>query len=200
MPISRVGMITAGCIALSACGAAPNQTRDAPTRIQLSDGTVVAGAEGWCIDKASSPDGGSATVVVLGSCAAISGDSLLPRPIVPGVVTVSVEAQGGDLPDSETLEKFFISPAGRAALARDGDAESVAILDTRREDGLLYLHASDASAAPGASTEIWRALFDISGRFVAVSFYSRLEDAIDPEDGLATLSAQVEQIRSANRG
>lgn len=158
----------------------------------------MAGAEGWCIDDAMSQPGGATTVVVLGSCAAISGDGLEARPDVPGVLTVSVEAEASDLPDSETLASFFASEAGRATLARDGDADSVAILDTVRDDDLLYLHASDKSALPGASNEIWRALFGLSGRFVAVSFYSRLEDGIDAEDGLATLAAQVEQLRQAN--
>ncbi|MEM7753713.1 MAG: hypothetical protein AAF230_09880 [Pseudomonadota bacterium] len=166
----------------------------------MPDGTVVAGADGWCIDDATSLPGGATTVVVLGSCAAISGDGLQARPDVPGVLTISVEAEGGGLPDSETLANFFASDAGRATLARNGEAESVAILDSVREEGLLYLHASDESVLPGASNEIWRALFGLDGRFVAVSFYSRLEDGIDAEDGLATLAAQVEQLRQANRG
>jgi hypothetical protein len=199
MPISRAGLVAAGCLLLAACGSAPQSTRNAPSRIELPGGTVVAGAEGWCIDEATSQADGETTVVILGSCAAISGDAFMPQPDVPGVVTVSVETRAGTPPDSEALEKFFISEAGRATLARDGDSASVAILETRREDGLLYLHASDESAAPGASNEIWRALFDISGKFVAVSFYSRLEDAIDPLDGLATLSAQVAELRRANR-
>ncbi len=200
MPISKAGSLTAICIVLTACGSAPTATRNAPSRIELPGGTVVAGAAGWCIDEATSRAGGETTVVILGSCAAISGDAFMPRPDVPGVVTVSVESEAGGPPDSAALETFFTSEAGRAALAQDGDSASVDILEMRREEGLLYLHASDTSAAPGASNEIWRALFDISGKFVAVSFYSRLEDAIDPQDGLATLSAQVEELRRANQG
>ncbi len=200
MPISRPSIVAAACLMLAACGSVLDQSRNAPERISLPDGTVVAGADGWCIDEATSRAGGDTTVVVLGSCAAISGDALLPQPDIPGVVTVSVEAEPGAVPNSETLEKFFVSDAGRAALAQNGRPDSVAILDTRAEDGLLYLHASDSSAAPGASNEIWRALFGLSGRFVAVSFYTRLEDSIEAEDGLATLEAQVEELRAANQG
>lgn len=195
---SFVGM--AAGLFLAACGASQEVSRNAPSRIQLPDGMVVAGAEGWCIDESTSRASGGTSVVVLGSCAAIAGDALRARPEVPGVVTVSVEAEGGALPDSETLEAFFTSDAGRAVLAQDGQAKSVAILETQRQEGLLFLHASDASAAPGASNEIWRALFGLGGRFVAISFYSRLEDGIDPEDGLATLIAHVEELRAANRG
>ena len=200
MRTSKVGLLVAGCLILAACGNPFGQSRNVASKIRLPDGTVVAGADGWCIDEATSRAGGATSVVVLGSCAAISGDAKQPRPDIPGVVTVSVEAEPGVLPDSEVLEKFFASDAGRAALASDGQAESVSILDTRAEEGMLYLHASDSSAAPGASNEIWRALFGLSGRFVAVSFRTRLEDSIQAEDGLATLEAQVAELKAANQG
>ena len=193
-----VAVLATGLL-LAACGANPFQaSRNAPTEIILPDGTHVAGAEGWCIDEATSRSGGDTSVVVLGSCAALTRDAEQPRPVIPGVVTISVEGEPGTVPDSETLEKFFVSEAGRATLARNGDAESVAILDTRREEGLLYLHASDDSAGPGTSKEIWRALFGLGGRFVAVSFYSRQDDEIGVEDGLAMLAAQVQELRAVN--
>lgn len=197
----KVGFLVAGSLLLAACDGNPfQQSRNVPSEILLPDGTRVAGAEGWCIDEATSRAGGETSVVVLGSCAALAGDADQPRPVIPGVFTISVEAEPGSVPDSETLEKFFVSDAGRAALARNGNADSVAILDTRREDGLLYLHASDASASPGTSNEIWRALFGLGGRFVAVSFYIRQDDDIDAEDGLAMLAAQVQELRAANQG
>lgn len=190
----------AGLATLVACGTSSEVSRNAPTRIVLSDGLVVAGAEGWCVDETTSRASEANSVVVLGSCAAIAGDPMRERPEIPGIVTVSVEAEAGEVPDSKTLETFFSSEAGRAALAQDGQAESVSILETQHQEGLLFLHASDASAASGASNEIWRALFGLGGRFVAVSFYSRLEDGIDSEDGLATLIAHVEELRAANNG
>ena len=197
----KVSLLLAAGLSLAACGGNPfQQSRNVPSEITLPDGTRIAGAEGWCIDQATSRAGGQTSVVVLGSCAALAGDADQPRPVVPGVFTISVEAEAGGMPDSETLEKFFATDAGRATLARDGDAESVSILDTRREDGLLYLLASDDSAGPGTSNESWRALFGLGGRFVAVSFYSRQQDRIDAEDGLAMLATQVAQLRAANQG
>lgn len=199
MRISKTVSVLAVGLLLGGCGANPFlASRSAPSEIVLPDGTRVAGADGWCIDESTSRSGGYTSVVVLGSCAALAKDADQPRPVIPGVFTISVESEAGSVPDSETLEKFFVSEAGRATLARNGDADSVAILDTRLEEGLLYLHASDESAGPGTSKEIWRALFGLGGRFVAVSFYSRLEDEIGVEDGLAMLAAQVQELRAAN--
>ncbi len=200
MPTCKAALLPLAFLFLAACAGGLGLSRNAPNQIELPDGTIVAGATGWCIDEATSRAGGGTIVVVLGSCAAIAREPAAPRPSVPGVVTVSVESEPGSVPDGETLQKFFVSDDGRAALARDGQAESVAILETRLEDDLLYLHAADTSAAPGASNEIWRALFGLGGRFVVVSFYSRLEDAIEAEDGLNTLAAQVARLRAANRG
>ncbi len=200
MPIFKKGLAALACLILAACAGGLGQSRNAPSEITLPDGTIVAGASGWCIDEATSRASRNTSVVVLGSCAAIAGEAKAPRPNVPGVVTVSVEAEPGAMPDGEALQKFFVSDAGRAALARNGEADSVSILETRLEDDLLYLHAADSSVAPGASNEIWRALFGLSGRFIVVSFFSRPEDSIESEDGLNTLADQVAQLREANQG
>lgn len=201
MPISRPGsLLLVGLLVLSACGAGTDATRSAPSQIKLADGTLIAGAEGWCIDEATTRMDTASTVVILGSCAAISGDALQATPETPGIVTISVEAVAGTLPDTESLQKFFVTDEGRAALARNGRSDSVAILDTKLTDGSLYLHATDSSATPGASNEIWRALFGLGGRFVAVSFYARLEDGIQAERALATLEAQVAELKAANQG
>lgn len=186
-------------LALTACDSVLPQSRNAPSQLLLPDGTMISGADGWCIDETTTRAGGATTVVVLGSCAALASDLFEPRPDVPGVVTISIEAEAGAVPDSATLESFFVSEAGRAALARNGEAGSVSILATLKDEGHLYLHTSDESAGPDASTDIWRALFGLGGRFVAVSFYSRVEDAIEPDDGLATLVAQVQELHAANR-
>ncbi len=199
MQISKRLLSVLACLVLAACGGGLGLSRNAPSEIVLPDGTIVAGANGWCIDEATSRAGGETSVVVLGSCAAIAGEASAPRPDIPGVVTVSVEAEPGAMPDGEALQKFFVSDDGRAALARNGEADSVSILETRLEDGLLYLHAADSSVAPGASNEIWRALFGLSGRFIVVSFFSRPEDAIESEDGLNTLAAQVAELLEANQ-
>lgn len=201
MRTSRFAILGA-VVALAGCDggleALGGVTRKAPDRIALPDGTIVAGAKGWCVDTATSRAQGDTAVVVLGSCAAIAGNALAPRPDVPGLVTVSVEAEAGYVPNSQELESFFVTEAGRAILARDGRAESVDILETQRDENLLYLHAYDKSVPSGSAADIWRALFDLEGRFVSVSLYGKQGVPIERDEGLETLARQVDELRLVN--
>ena len=201
MPTFRVIAAALICAALSGCSSNPFAvSRAAPTSIELPDGMVVTGASGWCVDPSVSRPSGDTAVVVLGSCAAIGQNALAPRPDVPGVVTVSVEREGAGAPTPAELESFFVSETGRAALARDGRAESVEILETRTENNHLILHTEDRKPLPGASPRTWRALFALGGRFVSVTLYGLLDEPFDPDDGLATLEAQVARLIAANDG
>ena len=177
-----------------------NVTRSAPERIELPDGLVVSGTRGWCIDTRTTRTNGETSVVVLGSCAAIARNAFAPRPEVPGVVTVSVENEAGDVPPTDVLQGFLSSEAGRAALARDGSADSVEILDSRRTDDLVFLHVEDRSIRPSsdAAQDYWRALFGLDGRFVTVSLVGLSDRPIDAPDGFETLAAQVDRILRAN--
>ncbi len=197
--ISKSLAICAAFAALSGCDGGFNITRNAPGKIQLADGLVIAGARGWCVDQATTRTGGDAAVVVLGSCAAIARNALLPRPSVPGVVTVSVENQANGVLPPEVLEAYLVTETGRAALARDGRATSLDILETRRSGETLYLHALDRSGWPkNAAEDYWRALFDIDGRFVTVSLVGLTKTPISRDDGLATLDAQIERLVDVN--
>ena len=120
------------------------------------------------------------------------------QPDVPGVVTVSVENGAAGAPTPEELEAFFVSDIGRASLARDGQHESVNILETYTSADRFLLHMEDLSALPGAAPEAWRALFDLQGRFVAVSLYGLSDAPISAEAGLAALEAQVDELIAAN--
>jgi len=92
-----------------------------------------------------------------------------------------------------------VTEPGRAALARDGRAASVDILETRRSGETLYLHAIDRSGGPRAAAEdYWRALFDIDGRFVTVSLVGLTATPISRDEGLATLAAQIERLVDVN--
>ncbi len=179
-----------------------NVTRSAPEGIELPDGLVVLGPRGWCVDTRTTRTDGETSVVVLGSCAAIAGNAFAPSPDVPGVVTVSVENEPGAVPPPDLLESFVGSEAGRSALARDGSAASVQILETRRNGELLLIHVSDSSKpnVPGAAFEYWRALFGLDGRFVTVSLMGLSERPIDEASGFATLEAQIDRLKSANGG
>lgn len=196
-PISKAALAVFA-LALAGCKMGGEVTRAAPARIQLPDGMVVAAARGWCVDTRTTRASGDAAVVVLGSCAAIAGDAGAPRPEVPGVVTVSIEAEGEVTPSVEALERYLTTEAGRAALARDGRAASVRILETRREGDLLFLHSADRSATPGTAADTWRALFDLDGRFISVSLFGLRDRPIGRREGMATLEAQVDELIAAN--
>lgn len=204
-PISRFG-VAASVLLLAACEGGLqgfegfNVTRSAPERIELPDGLVVSGTRGWCVDTRTTRTDGETSVVVLGSCAAIARNAFAPRPDVPGVVTVSVESEAGDVPPVDILQGFLTSEPGRAALAHDGSAASVQILESRRSEDLLFLHVADRSSGrvPGASQDYWRALFNLDGRFVTVSLVGLIERPIEDPAGFETLVAQVDSIKSAN--
>ncbi len=188
-------------LALAGCGSVSffGGEGAAPEKIALADGTVVEGAPGWCVDTATTRTGGDPAVVVLGSCAALN-DGEGPAPDVQGILTVSVEETAGAAPSSETIEAFFDTDAGRSVLARDGQAESISILEKKREDDLLFLRCADASTPPGTDDDIWRALFVMEGRFVSVSLYGLEDQPIEPDLGLDVVSVQVEALRAANQG
>ena len=186
---------------LAACDGDFNLTRNAPAAIALPDGLIIAGARGWCIDPATPRTRGEAAVVVLGSCAANAGNALWPRAPVQGIVTIAVEEPAADAPPAEALEAYLATENGRAALARNGRADSLDILETRRRDDTLFLHAIDRSGWPRDTAEdYWRALFDIDGRFVTVSLVGAADASISRDAGLATLQAQIDRLKAANGG
>ena len=199
MPISKALLLGTVFCGLSACegGFDLGVSRAAPERVQLADGLIVAGADGWCVDSTTSRRGDDRVVVVLGSCAAIAGTEQA-SPDVDGVVTVSVDADDAEPPSLDALESFFGTEAGRAALARNGQANSIDILDMRESDGILVLHAADESVAPGIAPDVWRALFDLQGRFVSISLFGVAAQPISPDLGRATLANQVDRLRAAN--
>lgn len=186
--------------ALAACSEGFEVTRKAPEQVLLPDGTVVAGADGWCVDETTLRSGSDTSVVVLGSCAALARNPKAPRPDVPGIVTVSVETQPGASPTVDDLTAFFGTETGRTVLAEDGQADSVEVLEVRVEEDVLYIRSRDSSAATGANSQNWRAVFMLAGRFVSVSLFGRADRPIPTEDGFAAITAQTRELRLANLG
>lgn len=191
-------VIAAFLFGLAGCDGGLGVSRKAPEQISLPDGLVVAGAEGWCVDLESSRAQGTTSVVVLGSCAAIAKNSRAPRPSVPGVMTVSVEGVGSQAPPADALEAFFETESGLAVLARDGSAQSVRLLESRRDGELLYLHAEDDSVLPGTENAYWRAIFGLNGRLVSVTLLGVAGRPIASEIGFQTLQTQIKELIAAN--
>jgi len=195
---SKVSLLVASLV-LAACGDVLNVTRNAPVRVQLPDGMVVAGARGWCVDRATSQTSSGAAVVVLGSCAAIARNAFLPSPQIDGVLTVSVEEESSTPPSLSDLAGFLSSEQGRAVLARDGRAASIQLLEIATQNDTLFLHALDTSGGPlNTGENYWRALFDIEGRFITISLVTAPPEQASRNLSIATLNAQVKQLKAAN--
>ena len=186
--------------ALAACDFEP-VSRSVPTTntVTLPDGLVISGARGWCVDAATTRSVDASTVVIFGSCAALSQDAAQPRPSVSGIVSISVENSSASALPFDVVETFLLSDAGHAALARDGTAESVEILETDVRGDMLVVHAIDRSGVPSsAAEEYWRALFDLDGRAVTVSLVAASNARAPDAAWRAALDEQVARLKSAN--
>ncbi len=176
---------------------------NAPQRLSVAGGTVVvAGPEGYCIDRPASRDSDATAFVLLAGCAAVTRKPYAPRPRVPALLTASVT---GDVPagrglagQAARMKGFFASAEGRAALARDGRAESVEIIEMFARDGAFFIHARDSSAGtgPGLGPEYWRAIFEVNGRMVTASVAAFANRPISDDAGQATLGLFVARIRA----
>ena len=148
-PALRAGLLLAPTALLAACMSLGGGA-DAPRSVQVtSDAVTIAGPSGFCVDPTATRNSGDTGFVLLGNCAAISGSARAGQPDVQAVLTAAVSAPssgGGLTANLDALEAFFRSDDGRALLSRSGDAESVQILDTRRQGGMFLLHARDTSA------------------------------------------------------
>ncbi len=193
-------------LALSACADGVAVSRSAPEAVSVAgNSVVVAGPPGYCVDRSVSGDRAGGAFVLLGSCASIARDATKPHPAQPGVLTVTVaEVAIGDPADRpllEALAAYFRTETGRAALSRDGRAQSVEVLETRIEDGALYLHARDASGRErGMADEYWRALLSVNGRLVTLSVNAFSKSPLSARAGRRTLSSFAARIRAANAG
>lgn len=164
---------------------------------------VIKGPPGFCIDTQNSQADTDPAFVLLGNCAALGRGFNLQQPKVRALLTASVSDGGGEdtvAATMPTLDQFFRSDDGRAALSRSGDPETVQILDTFAQENSYYLHAYDSSAPimPGAANEYWRSYFDIGDQIVAVSVIATTEHPLSPEQSLQLVKAFAAEIKSAN--
>ena len=176
----------------------------APEQVTVSNHEVViAGPHGYCIDPTETKDRAKNAFVLLGSCAAISKLVILPRPQIPAILLATVSGKTASAPiasSMDALSRFFKSDAGRAALSRDGKAQTVKVIETLGRDDVFYIHARDSSTdtLAGAGDEYWRALFNIKGRIVSASVVGLEEHPISTTDGFETLGVFVDRIKREN--
>jgi hypothetical protein len=206
----RGAVATAAAIAaaglLSACvmPAALGTRAAAPRTVAVAGGALQVGApQGFCVDQSTLRDDGASAFVLFGNCAALSGNAADPRPAYPVVLTaaVSAGAEVGDLRDSfPQMETFFRSPAGRAALSRDGNAETVEVLDVQTEGDLLMVRLSDTAPMGGASVaETYRrAITAINGRILSIAVLPLKDRPTDDTAQVQLLQQFAARIRELN--
>ncbi|WP_457649362.1 hypothetical protein [Profundibacter sp.] len=193
--------ILSGCLGTGGGFALP---RSAPEQIRVANKEVlIAGPKGFCIDPTETRDEGDSAFVLLGSCAAIANSRSKPHPKVPAILTATVSRKSTNPPITDsmpTLTDFFTTKAGRAALSRDGNADTVEVVKTLDRDGIFYIRARDSSSdtLAGAADEYWRALFDVNGRIVSASVFGLRERPIDSEKGFEVLQGFTNRIRTQN--
>jgi hypothetical protein len=196
---SRAGLLSAGLLLLAGCSElrlpGASGEASAPETVSVARGAVtVAGPRGYCVDRAASRMGGTQPVLVMASCAAITGEDGAPHPSRPALLTASIRA----LPETVTLAPGFIdrlrayfeTTEGRAALARDGQAGSVDILEMSEQGGSVQMLVEDRSAPvpPGTGARYWRTLFPRNGQLVTLSVLSFEESPLNAAAGEATLA------------
>jgi hypothetical protein len=176
----------------------------APRTVAVAGGALNLGAsQGFCVDQSTLRDDGASAFVLFGNCAALSGNASDPVPAHPVVLTaaVSAGAEVGALSESyPQMTEFFRSDAGRAALSRDGNADTVEVLDISQEDELLLLHLSDSAPMGGAAVAeaYWRAITAVNGRILSIAVLPLKDRPTDPETQAQILRQFAAQIRALN--
>lgn len=204
--ISRA-LIPLAFLALAGCvGGLTSGGEDAPASVQVTtDLITIGGPRGFCVDPTLTRNEGDTGFVLLGNCAAISGNARVRQPNVAAVLTAAVSARsdGTSLTDNlPALEAFFETEEGRELLSRSGQAGTVQILETRLSDGMLLLHARDTSAAAlsGVAQDYWRAYLDLGPRLATLSVLALADQDVSDADALDTLTRFTTIVQRANSG
>lgn len=197
----------AGALALAVlAGCLPVAPNSGPpvSRAVLADRVVVQGPDGYCIDKSATRSSRSEAFVLMASCAAISGIASTGAPFVPTLIGVSVrEPEPSDVgltTQLSTLDSYFRSDAGQAALSLDGDARDVDVVSgvLRNDTYLLHVRIAEKGRKSGVAADQWRAVFAVNGQMVSVSVFALPSHRISASSGTAILRATVQRIRAAS--
>ncbi len=198
------GVAACNTTGLDFAASTPAATRRAPASLLVAGGqVVVAGPDGYCVDKRATRKNPGSTFVLVASCAALSRRSNAAYPDTNALLTASISDRlAGGAPihtQQKQLKDFFESDLGRAALAQDGDQTNVEIVQMFVRDDAFIIHARDQSKTQlaGLNQEYWRAVFDLNGKSVAASVVSIKGYPISDDAGLNTLLEFTNSIRSA---
>ena len=207
IPDHRAGTALAVALLLAGCAEAPGVAgqgvhRGEPAlraiRVARND-VVIAGPKGYCVDARATREAGAGAFVLLAGCAALDGGAPGGR---KAVLTASVSPEGlpGRSPGPAELESFFRSTEGRAALAQDGRAESLALGRVESRGGVLFLRLKDASRGrpDELGDDTWRAVFALNDRIVSLSASSLAAAPLGDTELRRTLDRFVAEVKAAN--
>lgn len=171
--------------------------------LAVADGSVVVAApSGFCVDEKASKDRRRGAFVLLAACGSITGSPEAGYPVEPALVTVAVgpEGSGDALGPMPSVKNFFTSVAGRAALSREGKAETVKVQRDFSANDTYFLQTQDNSPQrPDSIGErSWRAVFALGDRMVTVGVLDLAESGISADAGFALAETMVAQIRQAS--
>ncbi|MFZ9684952.1 MAG: hypothetical protein ACO3BE_06135 [Gemmobacter sp.] len=160
---------------------------------------VVAAPAGFCVDPASSRIGQQSGTVLLAECAVLEGRKREGSVLL--AATVAPVPADGEPPSAPALSLGAIGgAAGRAALARNGRAAGVEIIEARAEGAALFVHLSDDAPFAGGAVapEYRRAFVVLGGRVVALSALA--PPGADVAALEPALRAFLAALGAANRG
>lgn len=197
-------LAVAGCV--GGIGGIGDDADTGTRRVQVTaDMITIAGPRGYCVDPTATRDDGDTGFVLLGNCAAISGNARAPQPDLSAVLTAAVSARsdGASLTGNlGALDGFFRSEAGRGLLSRSGDPSSVQILESRVSGEMFLLHARDTGpgALPGVAQDYWRAYLDVGPRLATLTVLALADLEISDDQALAVLNRFAATVRTGNSG
>ncbi|MBT0957354.1 hypothetical protein IV417_08150 [Alphaproteobacteria bacterium KMM 3653] len=189
----------------AAPGAAARSPVQGTREVAVAEGAVtVAGPDGYCIDTGATKDRKRGAFVLLASCASVLQSASAYVPVTNALLTVSVGGEGSAdlLVDAEASRAYFASAAGRAALSRDGKAESVVVESAQVSGDFFLVQTLDSSGKgpDGLGPRTWRAFFDQGGRAVVASVIGYEERALEPTAAFDLLRRFAGTIQSKSGG
>jgi|SynMetStandDraft_2_1070026.scaffolds.fasta_scaffold06729_2 hypothetical protein len=191
-------LLLAACFENASLSRATSRGGDGPSgpaAVSVLDGSVtVTGPAGYCVDESGTRESANEAFVLLVRCVATRRNS----PILSATVTGLMAPGSADADNLMRLGTFLDTRGGRRQLSRDGDASDVTIIETRVEDGALWLRIEDSGNPDTFEPGYWRAILPVSGRVVTLSVLSSRAHPVAEERGLMVLRDFVAALRSRN--
>ncbi len=207
VPVPLIGAILTATLMLAGCTQQAMVTRAGEQKAEalsslpvLGDAVVITGPHGYCIDRDDSHSSNKSAFVLLASCRAVLERADVPHPRAAGLLTANVDDDEVTfaMPDQGILKAFFESKAGRKALSRSGNPDSVTITNTFMRGGTFYLRATEHDPNGVLTGDTWRAVFIANGRMVNATLRDLARSPIDQQSGFRLIETFARGIRRSS--